>query len=147
MANEQDTRFVQSVSAAIRDSAQMNSKVVLSVARGTELSVLETNGLWLKVTVDNKTGWVSKLLVGRFKPVGHTVLNKTVDNNIEKASRRRPTSYAVSAAARGLMTNERSRFNQERYKSDASALNRMETRDIKPEALEKFRQAGKLSFE
>jgi SH3-like domain-containing protein len=95
-----------------------------ALRQGDELSVVSTQGNWLKVqTADGTAGWIQKLFVGA-EPSQRTVSRSAGIGNISTvATRRRASAYSTSAAAtRGLAADDvRSRQNLafSRYDFDA----------------------------
>lgn len=139
-----ETLFVQSQKMALKAEANMAAADVMSLVRGDEVSVLETQGTWLKVQKGDKAGWVSKLFVSKNKPVGAATLAQEVTASEAKTSRRRESSYSVSASTRGLMPIQRSRTGRESYQSDNEALESINARQISEADVGAFIKSSEL---
>lgn len=139
--------FVQAVRVDLKSESKANSQTVGTVSRGDSAMLLETNGQWIKIKSGKKTGWLSRLFVASHKPVGNADLMKDVKENLSTSSRRRPSSYSVSATARGLMTSERGREGREIYETDGEALEKMEKYVVPKDSLRKFTSSGRLNID
>lgn len=137
--------YVQATKASLKDAPRMNAGNVAGLIRGDQLAIVESKGLWFRAKSREKEGWISRLFLSTHKPIGETLLMKDIPQSLEKASRRRSSSYAVSAAARGLMTTERGRHGRELYQSDYESLDKLEQVELTPDQLEGFRSSAKLS--
>lgn len=136
--------YVQATKASLKDAPRMNAGNLALLNRGDELTIVESKGLWLRAKGREKEGWISKLFLSTHKPIGEAELMKDIPQSLEKASRRRSSSYAVSAAARGLMTTERGRHGRELYQSDYESLDKLEQVRLTPAQLEGFRSSANL---
>ncbi len=139
-----ETRYVQSVKADLLREPNAQAVKVGTMKRGDAVTVVETTGMWSKVRFGKANGWVSRIFLSANKPVGQADLQKEVPTSLEKASRRRPPSYSVNAAARGLAEDKNTGAGADGYKADYSALKKVEERKVKPDELEKFRDTAKL---
>ena len=140
----EETRWVQAVKADLMKGPTQSAEKITTLNRGDEVVVLESQGLWSKVRAGKHTGWVSKIFLSLTKPVGQADLQKEVPASLEKASRRRPPSYTVNAAARGLAEDESTGNGADGYKADYKALKKVEERKVSPAEVEKFRDNAKL---
>ena len=136
--------YVQAVQTHLRQTPQMNAKSVSQLKRGQKLEVVSKKGIWFEVQVGSQKGWVSKLFISTHPPVGHAELHQGVKDDLAKASRRRSSSYAVSASTRGLDASARVRDGRELYRSDFDALEKIEKINVSSTDLEKFANAAKL---
>ncbi len=123
---EEGILYVQAVKTPLREAPAVSAKTLTELKRGTELKVVETKDLWVKVNTLGKTGWVAKLSTNTYKPIGQAKLQQELQGSPEKSSRKRSSSYAVSASTRGLSESSRVRTGREAYKADADALTKME---------------------
>jgi hypothetical protein len=139
-----ETLFVQAVKADLREAPRADGGKLVELKRGTAVDVLEKKGLWVRAKADTKTGWISKLFLSANRPVGQADLQNAVPEEVEKASRRRSSSYNVSAASRGLMTDERTREGRTLYATDFEQLEAMEKYEVPSEKLKQFQTSGKL---
>jgi hypothetical protein len=141
------TVYVQASRIDLKDSPKSGSARIGDVIRGEQLTVLETQGTWIKIKAGKKTGWISRLFVSSHRPVGNADLMKDVPESLPTSSRRRPSSYSVSATARGLMTSERGREGREMYQVDGEALERMEKYSLPKNVLDGFKTNGRLNVD
>ena len=138
--------YVQAARAEVRREPKTVGSVVALLSRGDSVTVVSKQDVWFEVRSAKYSGWVPRLFLSRYAPVGASELaNLPAGASLEKASRRRPASFAVSAATRGLMISERARKGQERFPTDYEALARLEEREPPRGLLEKFRTSAKLS--
>lgn len=144
--DEKEILFVQSAAAELKQEPKMSAKKVTDVKRGDRAVVVEKTEKWYRLRVNDKEGWLPKLFLSDHKPVGRAELAHDIPVNLEKASRRRPPSYTVSAATRGLTSTEIT-TGKKGEKLDYSAVKKLE--NIKPSAseIESFRAQVKLKTE
>ncbi len=142
---QSETFYVQAIRAEVRKEPKTAGAMVAKVKRGDALSVVSKNDLWFEVKTPKLSGWIPRLFLSRYPPIGASELsNLPTGTSLEKASRRRPASFAGSAATRGLMLTERARKGQEKYPTDYEALARMEEAAVSAALLDKFRLSAKL---
>lgn len=139
--------YVQSMTTKLKSEAKAGSADVTSLKRGDELKVLSTEGSWLKVEFNKQTGYISKLFVSNIKPATQNELMNADQSSAEKTSRKRSSSFAVSAATRGLSAGSRHRDNRENYRSDAEAVDKIEKQQVHPQDLKKFQKEGAINGE
>ncbi len=137
------TLFVQSVKAELRAAPSNSSESRATLVRGTEVTVLNTQGAWSEVEAGGKKGWCLKLFLSSHKPVGAAALEKELAPSVEKSTRRRASSYSTAASARGLMSDERTRQGREKYRSDYEAVDKLNQEKVPDEAVEKFNDEAK----
>jgi hypothetical protein len=139
-----ETMYVQAVKIELKGAPQMNAAKVADLKRGDELKVLKKDGLWYQVKSGASLGFISKMFVSPNKPVGNADLNADVQVSLEKTSRRRSSSYSVSASTRGLSADARVRDGREMYRSDYEALKEVEGYEVKKGDLDNFQRSAKL---
>ncbi len=144
LGDEPETKYVQAAQVELKVEPNQSGKSVATLKRGAMLTITETKGHWVKVTAGSLTGWTSKVFLSTHRPVGQADLAKEVPTTLEKASRRRPQSYTVNAAARGLSEDENLRQGSDGYKTDYKALKRIEERNIPATELNQFKDSAKL---
>jgi hypothetical protein len=137
--------YVQAVHADLKDAPKMSAGKVATLTRGDELAIVSKESVWFEVKKGAAHGWISRLFLSAHPPVGKADLQKDVPATLEKASRRRPSSYAVAAATRGVMLGERAREGREMYETDYDALEKMEAVSIDQGKLDKFVTSAKLT--
>lgn len=139
--------YVQALKVDLRAEPKTSSASAGVVTRGDVATIQETSGQWVKIKSGKKTGWISRLFIAGHKPVGNADLMRDVKENIVTSTRRRPSSYSVSATARGLMTSERGREGRELYETDGEALDKMEKYSLPRDAVKKFKSSGRLTID
>lgn len=138
------TLFIQSLKAQVKAEPSTDSKTLVELKRGDSVKFLAAQDLWYQIETGKEKGWVSRLFVGVNMPVGAANLNKDVKTDLAKASRKRSSSYTVSAAARGLAASERLREGREEFQADFEGLNSVEQEIIVNEELDNFESSAKL---
>ncbi len=140
-AEEPEIGYIQAAKADLKADPKMDSRSITTLKRGDQLTIEKKEGIWNFVKVGGKAGWISKLFVSATKPVGAAELSQSSSESVEKSSRRRSSSYAVSAATRGLTAEGRS-GNREANPSDYDALGKME-KDVPSDAkLDSFKPSS-----
>jgi uncharacterized protein YgiM (DUF1202 family) len=129
--------YVQSSKAKIMKSPSFKSKVVLTAKKGQELNVIKKKGRWYQVKAKGKTGWVSRLLVSKSKPIKKVSVFAKADRDISKSARRRASVMTTAAAARGLAEDDRRRLGAE-MKMDYAAIERMESLSVSEAEVDDF---------
>lgn len=137
----EETVYVKANKAKLMATPEFNAALVLTIEKGTALQVKATQGRWLQVTVQDKTGWVSQLLVGNEPPLNQATPLNTGDQSIKQDSRRRASATASAAAARGLRNDDRARQSDDAV-SDYSALEKMDKLDVSEDEAVKFIEEG-----
>jgi hypothetical protein len=135
----QEVYYVQALKAPLKSEPKMTSETLSELSRATPLTSISTNGQWVQFTHDSKTGWISKLLLSKTKPVGAAeILNNSTDASAAKASRKRSSDYSVSAATRGLTASDRVRNGEAMYRSDMKAVETLEKKKITDQEVLEF---------
>jgi hypothetical protein len=99
--------YVQSAQAPLYSTAQLGKTPIEVIAHGTPMLVTAENSRWFKVTVDEHTGWVVKLMVSDHPPVASQAATDKAMETLMKRARVRPSTYGTTAAARGLRAGGR----------------------------------------
>lgn len=144
--------YVHSMNASVYKMPSMKSKKLVTLDKGAQLQVTKSKGAWYKVkttTGKQTSGWIYKFMV-RKKPITNSskLYSKLRSffykiESISKKSRRRPSSYTSTAAARGL--REKRRHFAEKYNSDYDALEVIESIEITDEeAIAFLKEGGKI---
>jgi uncharacterized protein YgiM (DUF1202 family) len=129
--------YVQSVKAKILSAPSFRSNVVAEVGMGQMLTLSRKEGSWLKVEFGGKEGYVSSLLVSTHPPLKRVGFIKADDTEIKQGVRRRSSSFASAAAARGLTKEDRVRADVDES-VDYRALYNMETLSFSDDEVTKF---------
>jgi len=106
-----ETVYVQSIRAQLKAAPVFGSPEVARADRGDALQVLARNPGWYKVSLGQKEGWVSSLLVSPHRPLSKVSILAAAPS-IGTYARRRASSITTTAAARGLAADDRRRANR-----------------------------------
>ncbi len=133
--------YVQSVKAPVYAMPDMGSTIKATYEKGDRLTGLEDKGNWHMIKIDGGTGWVYRFLVAD-RPPPETGAGELIDqySNFSAQARRRPSSYAAAAAARGL--REKDPDFAEKYQLDYEALAKVEAIEITEKELTSFIRQG-----
>ena len=116
--------YVQSIKAPILSAPSFGSSKVAEVAKGSVLKELESKGGWYRVSYKDKTGWVSRLLIGPRPPAARVSVLEGTSENLETGARKRASAFTTAAAARGF-SEDRSRVS-DKYMVNFRGVERME---------------------
>jgi len=135
-----EVMYVQAVKAPLRKAPQAGSESLLEIKRGDKVQVKKTEGLWHFVSVSNKEGWISKLMLAQHPPIGAASLSQEVDQkSLEQQSRARPRARAESVATtRNLTADSRARVNQDAFRKNLEAVEYLKTLQIPGQELDNF---------
>ena len=133
--------YVHSVKAPIYATPSMSSEKLIEIPKGTKLNGTGENPSWHEVQYEDVNGWVYKLMVKKTPPMEKKGVFSRLKSLFHKIhtirgkSRRRPSSFTTTAAARGLR-EKRERF-ADKYQLAYTSLERLESIEISEnEALE-----------
>ncbi|MEM7182227.1 MAG: hypothetical protein AAF518_15030 [Spirochaetota bacterium] len=135
---KQKVLYVTSPSAKLMKTASFGSGTALR--RGDKLTVLGKSGMFYKVRVNGKSGYVSKMFASSKRP-GSKVSLRSGKSSRGSSARRRASSYSETASARGLTSSEKIRVRGNAGEYDYTAVQWMESQS------EKIKQADLESFE
>lgn len=138
-----DQIYVRSAKAPLLDKPVIGSDTLINLPRGTPVTRITEKGIWYKVLYKDKTGWLCKLMTGASPP--STTPNESPGEleNISGSTRKRPSAFTTTAAARGLM-DKRKRF-ASKYKLDFSSLEKIEAIQIADDEIHDFTRIGGLN--
>lgn len=134
-----ETLYVQSVKAKLLSAPSFQAKPVDVISRGNPVDVVESQGRWIKVQYQDKSGWINKLLLSSGPPLKKVTLLD--EQPVSQEARRRASSVATSAAARGLTAEDRARLNM-KNEFDYAALSEMESMKIDESEVWEFLNQG-----
>jgi len=117
--------FVQSRTAPVFKKPSLTSMKLMVLAQGTKVTGLKKKGMWQQIQHNKKTGWVYSLMLSKALPQSPLDITSDQVDQMAQSARRRPSSYASAAAARGLV-NQRKRLAQ-KLGYDYAALKKMES--------------------
>ncbi|HLP99392.1 MAG TPA: SH3 domain-containing protein [Sideroxyarcus sp.] len=135
--------YVQSAKAKVLAEPSFRSKVVLEVVMGQALNSLGKQGSWMKISSGGKEGYVSSLLLSTRQPLNRKVVIQGDDTEIKMGVRRRASSFASAAAARGLTRDDRRRIETEEG-INFTALKEVEAFTVTDEEVNRFINGGAL---
>lgn len=136
-------QWVQAVETDLKAEPNMSAPAVTKLKRGAQVAVNGNKDFWMKVKAGQNEGWISKLFLTDHPPVGNADLSKEVKTSMEKTTRRRSSSYAVSASTRGLQADHPGRGHGAEGKVDYEAVKAMEQLKIEPARLQAFMSSAR----
>jgi len=138
--------YVHSVKAPLYQAPSIGSEKVIELKKGSKIVGVEEKENWCKVRYKNKELWVYKLMVKKTPPLEakgvftrENLLPQQV-RALKEKSRRRPSSFTTTAAARGLR-DKRQRF-ADKYRHDYEAVEKMESTEISDNQALEFLMKG-----
>lgn len=133
-----DTRYISSAKAKVLKEPDFKAPILLELEKGNQVDVLKTQGVWLNVQAQDKTGWISKFLVKETLPLEKVTVLPGDDETQLKDVRRRTSAITTAAAARGLAAAEDQ--SDDKYSDNLDGVNYMESFRISSQDLQKFEQ-------
>lgn len=138
-SDHQSGGYVQARQAELFAEPSLKAAVVAVAHKGDAVNIEQQQGRWLKVKFGDKTGWVSKLLVGSEPPKGKITVLDEGGQSLDQSARRRASATAAAAAARGLRGEERAR-QSDAAATDFNALQKVEKSGVSEDEALKFQQ-------
>lgn len=141
-----DSAYVHSDRADVYSKPAMNSTKTTQLAKGTKVNVIEKKGAWSQIDDGKTRGYIYSFLLNKNPVTTSEKLYSSLRSffskieSISSKSRRRPSSYTATAAARGFR-EKRAHF-AEMYRSDYDSLERFESIDISDDEALKFIRKG-----
>ena len=138
--------YVHSVKASLYQAPSIGSKKIIELKKGSKIVCIEEKTNWYKVRHKGKDGWVYKLMVRKSPPLETKGLFTRLKSlfwrvrMLRERSRRRPSSFTITAAARGLR-DKRQRF-ADKYRLDYEAVEKMESIEISDNQALEFLMKG-----
>lgn len=132
--------YVHSAKAPLFQAPSIGSKKIIELKKGAKLIGIEERANWYRVEYDNKNAWVYKLMVRKAPPLDRKAVSDKQVEELAYKARRRPSSFATTAAARGLR-EKRKRFS-DKYALDYYALEKMESIKISDDEALEFLMRG-----
>lgn len=120
-----ETVYVTARVCPLQSAASPGSSRTAMLQQGAELTLIETNGAWLKVkTEDGAAGYVQSFFTGTEPSPSKVTRSSSLENISTVTQRRRASAYQTSAAAtRGLTSdNVRDRENTSFSEYDFTAI-------------------------
>jgi uncharacterized protein YgiM (DUF1202 family) len=144
LAAESGTMYVQSKKAKLHEAPSFKATVITTLPQGTEVKVLQKDKRWYRVAGQNKSGWVSRLVLADHPPGKKITVLDSQDANTDEQqqkARRRASSNNSAAATRGLRDSGRTRMSQE-DQPDYQALDTVKSQTVSEEAATEFLEQG-----
>lgn len=140
------TRWVISDRTTLKESGSISAPDIAPLPVGTELTLLEEGGRWLRVkTADGKEGWVFAGRVADTKPVTETSSEGGLFEGISQQSSIKTAKADSARSIRGLSPETsqyaKNRGTPELYRKE---LDRILERSVSPKRLDAFLRDGKL---
>lgn len=117
--------FVQSKTAPMLATPSLSGEKMMVLEQGTKVKSIKKKGTWQQIQYDKKIGWIYALMLGSNPPLPARDITSEQMDQMSDSARKRPSAYASTAAARGLM-NQRKRMGQ-KMSYDYQALKKMES--------------------
>ncbi len=142
--------YVSSYKTALYKQAGMGGQV-MTLRKGSRLTLLSRQGTWLKVEFMNKTGWVKKFATSSSRPGNKFSILGSAKSNARIHARRRASSDVTAASARGLMEDKESYQGRSRAVDSGStsfqleAITGIESQHVPEEDLIRFLAGGGIS--
>jgi hypothetical protein len=115
-----DVIYVSSAKTGMFSKADRSSEKISNLSKGAGLTVVSTEGSWVKVLFAGKEGFVQKMFTSSSKPGGKVSLLGSADSNARVHARKRASSDVTAASARGLMDDETLKSIKGRSRSSSS---------------------------
>lgn len=129
--------FVKSYFAYVYESPQVQSEIKLRLTRGQSVEEVEKSGNWVKIKVEEQTGWIHRLSLSDQAILSKISISKTPI--VKRSKRRRNPRLRTARAAVGVKGLRESQAN--RIKEDAGnfeAVTEMETYVVSEETAMQF---------
>ncbi|MEW6213644.1 MAG: SH3 domain-containing protein [Nitrospirota bacterium] len=138
----QDVYYVQSLKAKVMSTPSFKSEVLGEVSKGYRFVSTGKEGNWVKVRYNSKDGYVSALLLSNHPPIERQALITGEESEIKESVRRRVSTFASAAAARGLTQEDRKRLSREE-EADYESLEEIESFSLSTEEIIRFMEESK----
>lgn len=128
--------YINSQSAPVFDRPSLSGVKLMTLQQGVKVTGLKKEAMWQQIQHNNETGWIYTLMLSPSPPLAPSDIASGQVDQMAATARKRPSAYASTAAARGLL-NQRKRFGQ-RFDYDYEALKKMENYAAAPKEILKF---------
>jgi uncharacterized protein YgiM (DUF1202 family) len=133
--------YVQSEQAPLWQLPSFKAEKLAMVPQGEQVKVVEEQQGWVSVLYNKQNGWMLKLMLSTKPPVDSKVSHQQAVELMDDRARLRPSAFASTAAARGLMNKEKG-FG-ENLKVDFKAVEMMESWRVSEKEALYFLKEGK----
>ena len=128
--------FIQSRTAPMFKTPSLAGVKLRMLNQGTKVTALKKQGMWWQIQHDQVIGWIYALMLKSAPPQSPLDITSDQIDQMSQTARKRPSSYASTAAARGLM-NQHKRLGQ-KLGYDYAALRKMESYAANDEEILEF---------
>ena len=130
--------YVISPSAKLLQEPKM-AGVGTQLQKGDAVTQIGEEGMFYKVDIDGKTGFVSKIFVRNTPPSDEKVsFGDQIDKSSSVKARARASAYTQTASARGLTSSEKMRTRGNARDYDFDAITWLESQKVTEEDLKEF---------
>jgi hypothetical protein len=131
-----ETFYIKSLQAPLLESPEPKAKIKMAISRGTEVSSVKIDDLFVKVSFNNQEGFINKLFLSTTPVINKSsLLNENVD--ITSKARKRASGFTSAAAARGLKEDSDDIF-KNLGDADVLELKKMEALQVNEKLAFKF---------
>lgn len=95
--------FVKGQSASLLEEAKFGAPTIARLSQGDEVSVLEENKTWLKVSHKSDQGWIPRMALSEQAPLGQAGSLLDDAEDISQNARKRASATSTAGAGRGLL--------------------------------------------
>lgn len=138
LAGQAEDLYVKSLKGKVLSGPGFKNDVVTVLKKGDQVKVLERQKQWIKIQYQDKSGWISKLLLSPKPAMGKVSAIQEKETAQQKSSvRKRASAASTAAAARGLREDDRARLS-DATQEDYQALEKMEKEKVNEKDVTKF---------
>jgi uncharacterized protein YgiM (DUF1202 family) len=137
LVNAQETLSVQVKESVLRATPSFLGQIVAKVAYGDQVTVLEKNGAWRKVSLKGGTpqGWINSSALTTKK-----IVLQAGQTNVKTGA----TQNELTLAGKGFNNQVEASYMGQNKKLDYAWINRMETFKVTPEQMSAFLAKGEV---
>ncbi|WP_320826697.1 SH3 domain-containing protein [Reinekea sp.] len=130
--------YVHSIKARLMAEPNFGATIVVTLAKGDELELLEARQRWAKVRLKAQEGWISTLLIKEQPPLEVISVIGSEAISLEGEARLRASDVATAGATRGLTEGEALTDDKA---SDFDELLELEQQQISDEEVQEFSES------
>jgi hypothetical protein len=128
--------FIQSVNAPVFKKPSLSGVKLYDLPQGTKVTGLKKEGMWQRIQYNKDVGYIHSLMLAPTPPLHFNNIKSEQIKQMEVTARKRPSSYASTAAARSLV-HQRGRMGKNIH-FDYDALEKMKSYAANREATLQF---------
>ena len=132
------TVYVHSAKARLMAEPSFSAGIILTLAKGDRLELLEAQQRWAKVRLNDQEGWISTLLIKEQPPIDVISVIGSEAISLEGEARLRASDVATAGATRGLTEGEALTGDKA---SDFDELLELEQQQISDEEVQQFSES------